>query len=236
MSSSMSRRGRVARQDRRRSFFAAVEHLEDRSVLAGNVLASVAGGNLFLIGDASANQLEITRVGANNVQITSLDGTTINGQAGPITLNNVRTGITAVLGGGDDVLELTGASSTSPFEVLGNAMINSGEGNDTITLTNFSTRGSLVLMTQGGDDTITADGLQVQNPAIIHTGAGEETVSISNSTFRSNFLLDVGNDDDVVDVRNSIFQRVSHFFGGKGNDSLNDLDNTFRHKQFVHKF
>jgi VCBS repeat-containing protein len=232
----MSRRGRVARQNRRRSFFAAVEHLEDRSVLAGNVLASVAGGNLFLIGDASANQLEVTRLGANNVQITSLDGTTINGQTGPVTLNNVRTGITAALGDGDDVLRLTGASSTSPFEVLGNAMVNSGEGDDTIVLTNFSTRGALLLMTQGGDDTITADGLQVQNPAVIHTGAGEDNVSISNSTFRSNFLLDVGNDDDQVDVRNSIFQRVSHFHGGKGIDSLNDLDNTFRFKQFVHKF
>ena len=64
----------------------ALERLEDRTLLSGNVAATVtSAGNLLVVGDAKANQIAIqTTSGA--LQVSSLDGTTmINGGSGPFT-------------------------------------------------------------------------------------------------------------------------------------------------------
>ena len=63
-----------------------LEQLERREVLAGNVAASLRGGDLFLNGDNLANDISITRIGPNSVTIAG-NGTTVNGQAA-VTFNN----------------------------------------------------------------------------------------------------------------------------------------------------
>ena len=52
------------------------ERLEDRTLLAGNIVARITGGNLSITGDAQANQVLVEKVGPSSVQLTSLDGTT----------------------------------------------------------------------------------------------------------------------------------------------------------------
>src|SRR5688500_6096745 len=47
-----------------------LEQLERREVLAGNVAASLRGGNLFLNGDNLANDISITHIAPNSVTIT----------------------------------------------------------------------------------------------------------------------------------------------------------------------
>src|SRR5688500_15224776 len=70
---------------------ASIETLESRVFLSGNVLASVAGGNLRIRGDAEANAIVVDQVGLNagQVRISGASGTAINGQAGPIVLDGM---------------------------------------------------------------------------------------------------------------------------------------------------
>src|SRR6476646_5813875 len=72
--------GSIMSASRRRRFTPAFDHLEQRTVPAGNILAVVDHGVLNLYGDAEANQISITSDTKHNVTVTSLDDTTINGQ------------------------------------------------------------------------------------------------------------------------------------------------------------
>ena len=68
-------------------FQAAIERLEDRTLLAGNVLVSLgANGLLTIRGDKSANNLSVEQT-TSGLQVASTDGgaTEINGGAGPFT-------------------------------------------------------------------------------------------------------------------------------------------------------
>lgn len=230
----------------RRHSFLTVEALEDRSVLAGNVFALAAGGYLTLIGDSADNQLTITRSGTAGVQVTATGGTTINGGTQTTQIfNNVTQGVFALLGNGNDTLELRG-STTGLLQMSGITSINTGEGSDIVRFTNYST-GSLILLTGGGNDqvfgqldaaapNITTGGLRVNGGALVNTGAGNDTVSLNNSAFQSSHLLDVGAGNDSVDVRNSTFNGYTSLSGSIGRDTLNSVGNTFSSTPFTYLF
>jgi hypothetical protein len=238
------KRRQVSQKYARRSFL-GVEGLEQRTVLAGNIVAAVGGGHLRLFGDAADNQIEVTRTGTSSVVITSLDGsTTINGQTGPVTLNNVSRGIIASLGDGDDVLELSG-SSTASFQLNGHSTINTGNGDDVVRFTNVSMLGNLSLSTGAGADQVFADaddavassvGLQVRGTAVIHTGTENDVVSLQNSSFSQNLILDASGGDDIVDIEDSTFGRLVNLFGGAGNDRLTNVGNTFTRSPYITSF
>src|SRR3954469_16938334 len=101
------RKSRLRRREANR-FIPAVLNLEDRTVPSGNVTAVVSGGTLHVTGDAAGNQLYIGGIGRNMTGITPLNGTTINGAAGPAILGGVTHGYVILLGGGDDVLGISG--------------------------------------------------------------------------------------------------------------------------------
>lgn len=235
---SLKRRGTAARRpETTRRQFLQMEQLEERAVLAGNVTTYNIAGYLTLIGDAAGNELQLTRVGTSQVQITPLAGTKINGSANPVTLNNVTSGLTALMGEGNDVLEFRG-STTRNFIINGLTTISMAGGNDTVRFYNYATAKGLFLDMGSGNDTligardplapaITAGGLRVDGAAIISTGFGNDTVSLQNSAFNKTFRLDSGFDNDTVDIRNSEIRSVSTIYDSYGTDSLNNAGNTF---------
>jgi VCBS repeat-containing protein len=174
-----------------------------------------------------------------------LDDTTINGQTEAITLNNVTRGVTAHLGDGDDVLELSG-SSTSPLQLVGHSSIHLGNGDDSITFTNVSMLGGLTLLTGEGADEVTAElaanaptsavSLRVGGNAVIHTGGGADEISLTDANFGQNMILDAGLGDDLVTVEDSTFARLALLFGGPGEDSLVNIGNTFQRNPFTSQF
>lgn len=244
--SSLLRRGSAARTQKNfaRRQFLQLERLEDRSVLAGNVYAAVAGGYLQLIGDAAANELEVTRVGTSSVAVSSLDGTTkVNGSTSTQVFNNVINGVIAVTGEGDDVLELSG-SATAPLRFFGNTSINTGGGDDTVRFTDVAIAGSLYVFTGAGDDTVIGEhdvestaildgGLRVSGPAVISASVGDDTISLRNSFFGSNLLIDGSTGNDTFDIRNTEFRRITSLYGSGGIDTLNSVANTFRFAPFI---
>ena len=83
---------------------AAIEKLEDRTLLAGNVVVSLAASGLLTVrGDQSANNIAITQT-ASGLQVASTDSgaTEINGGAGPFTASSTVKSISIALKGGDN--------------------------------------------------------------------------------------------------------------------------------------
>ena len=109
----------------------AVESLEDRQLLAGDVSVTVNGGNLLIRGDAEDNVIAIT-AGEDPGQFviagfddSNGDPTSIEGvENGELVVDGVTGNLFVGLGGGDDSLFLTDA------ELPRNVVVFAGTGND----------------------------------------------------------------------------------------------------------
>src|SRR4051794_13953294 len=90
-------------------FTPRVVRLEDRTVPAGNVMAFVYSGTLFVVGDNAANMIWVGALGDESAGIVPIDTTTtVNGSTTPQKFDGISGGYVIMLGGGDDVLALTG--------------------------------------------------------------------------------------------------------------------------------
>jgi hypothetical protein len=174
-------------------FAPSLERLETRAVPAGNVLAMVMKGTLYVAGDPLDNAIRIQSVGVGTVMITPTDGTTeVNGQSGPVTL-----------GGANGVVS-----------------INLGDGNNQLNLSGLTVQKELFIGTGSGNDTVSLSGVNVGKMLAIVTGAGNDQVSIVNTTARRQLTVDTGAGDDSVNIASSRFGRRSVLQGGDGNDRL----------------
>ena len=122
------------------------------ALLAGNVSAQISGGMLRLTGDSLGNQVLVEPIGTSMVVLTPLDATTtINRQAGPVTLGGYRSGVVLSSGAGDDVFRFR--SSGGLFH-LGSTVINLGTGNDTLELSRTHSGKTLVVDAGTGNDLV----------------------------------------------------------------------------------
>src|SRR5262245_34086727 len=83
----------------------AFERLEDRAMLAGNVIAAVITGDLELSGDAAGNALQVWQVGAGTWKVQGI-GTTINGSFAIQTFTGVTGDIDAALDAGNNYIRV----------------------------------------------------------------------------------------------------------------------------------
>ncbi len=109
----------------------AVEQLEKRSMMAGNVAVSVAGGNLIITGDNRDNAVLIQQ-GANPGEyvITGFDfadSAQVGFQAGPTTITG---------SGSAEVPASGGTSARLVRNITGNIIINMNKGNDAVGIGN----------------------------------------------------------------------------------------------------
>ncbi|HEY1376130.1 MAG TPA: Ig-like domain-containing protein [Gemmataceae bacterium] len=164
-------------------FIPVVLNLEDRTVPSGNVTAVVVGGTLWVTGDGAANKLLIGSVGRDVAGVTPLDNTTVNGVAGPAMLGGVVNGYVIDMGGGDDVLGITGDACG------GNLWINMGDGNDALLLGGADIRGPVAVAMGAGNDTLTAASSAFGNLTAFDGGAGTDTVTTAGASFRQTPIL-----------------------------------------------
>ncbi|MFK7817106.1 MAG: hypothetical protein AB8G99_00185 [Planctomycetaceae bacterium] len=181
-----------------------IEVLEDRSLLAGNVLASVnAGGDLVLKGDNLGNGVTVQRMYSNIVvQGEDLDGgpTQINGQTSavfPVGMGYLRhlkinmkggadlvsvstsfTGnVTAKMGSGQDYFAM--ADVDDPNFVTGNVKINLGSGSSLQSIAvvgNLSVGGNMAIKGGSGEQVATIAGVQVARKLSVSLGKGDDTL------------------------------------------------------------
>jgi hypothetical protein len=175
-----------------------LETLEDRSLMAGNVTASMAGSKLVIQGDGEANHVVLSFDRATqrfrvSGQATAVGPTTINGNVAPSAgFARVRQ-ISINLGGGDDTLEILNPAATDVV-IAQYFSINTGGGDDTVIfgrvgnapggavplVSKVRTGAGINVQTGDGDDQIQIANLEVGGALLIGTGAGDDAVLFVN--------------------------------------------------------
>lgn len=173
-----------------------LEMLEGRALLAGDVTVSLVGTTLFIDGDASANEVEITP-GASVGQyvITGLNNTIINGPSlivDPFDLIDVN------LAGGSDTFTIRGASVNSRLVIAGDIDIDNADGNNTNKLINVQLNDALTITKVGGtsESNLEITGTLIVGDTTLDTAGFDgdsKTVISGDSRIQGNLTID--NDD-----------------------------------------
>lgn len=181
-----------------------IEHLETRALLAGNVIASLSGGNLTVRGDAAANSIEIT-VLDNKVQVRGLDSTTINGGTAAFVI----------------------APNTDAF--AGSVRVSMKGGADTVAFNrDVKLNGPVLVYGDRGNDTIVSVGATFARGTVLYGNDGNDTFSLQDSTTNVRAVIDGGRGNDLVSLTNMAIVGPMMIRGGDGNDgiSLNNATTT----------
>ncbi len=99
----------------------ALESLEPRTLLSGNVTAEVIGGDLIITGDDAGNEVIVHEIGIQPgfYVASGGGGTQINGGAGPDVFNNVTGDIRIILNDGDNTLTVHDVDTPGRLRILG---------------------------------------------------------------------------------------------------------------------
>jgi hypothetical protein len=172
-----------------------IESLEQKQLLAGDVVVNVVNGVLTLEGDELGNQVVVSSgEDPGSFVIRGLDGTQlVEGDAEPVTelvVESVRHGLRANLGEGDDVLRVENAT------IRGNVAINTGAGDDRVVMgiPPATTDETLVAVEEAVDDA----NVKLGQNLIINTGEGNDTVAIDDTVARGALHVSAGAGDDIV--------------------------------------
>jgi hypothetical protein len=176
----------------------ALESLEDRSLMAGNVTASMSGSKLVIQGDGESNHVVLSFDRATwrllvEGQATADGPTTINGNpVSPPGFPRVRQ-ISVNLGDGDDTLEILNPGAADVV-IMQYFSVDTGGGDDTVVFgrvgnatgstaplaSKVRTGAGINVQTGDGDDQIKIANLEVGGPLLIGTGAGDDAVLFVN--------------------------------------------------------
>ena len=243
---------KITRQDvanKDMEFF--VETLEDRKLLAGNVVANITNsGNLVINGDGANNNISVEISEDGFVAITGNDGENID--AGNLEFSRVSGDVRINMRGGDDIVLVDGGGNELPVRnlnliagsgndrvavqnvasITGNLVINTGSGNDEVYMNYAETSGDLTISSGSGDDYILA-GVQAKN-ITIKSGSGNDVIGLYQSNASEDVLITSSSGDDLVNVGDSssgLFSPTPRNFTirtGSGNDNIyiNDSKNT----------
>jgi hypothetical protein len=166
----------------------AVEKLEDRDLMAGNVTAFRQSGLLVINGDTADNGITINWIQATKTfQVLSAQqggtNTTVNGvdstAAAPQVFTAITKGIQINMGLGDDNVVVGGTATT--FNVAGYMTIDMGAGNDTLTIGRNETVANNV--------TTPESEVGIAASLAIQMGAGNDTVDITNTTIARDLVI-----------------------------------------------
>ncbi len=226
-----------------------LESLEGRSLMAGDVFATVKLGSLKIAGDSGANEIAVVDLGGGKVEITGQNGTKVNGVAN-VTLEGFVSNMTVDLKSGDDVFSWQGIESHVPSRLnietgsgndsvfvdqlfAGIGEIESGPGNDVVEVLNAKAT-ILEIETENGDDIV-----RIGNPTVvsnvsvlklkIETGSGNDQVQVQNSNFNATSLkIELGSGDDKAVVSKLSGSAALGVSGGFGTDAVAVEESTFR--------
>ncbi len=174
----------------------AVECLEVRTLLAGNVLAVVSdGGDLMLTGDAQSNSVDVVIVNGDLV-VRGRDNTTVNGANTPFVASAASTTVTddlfVQLGRGNDVLFVEGIT------IAGRASVSSRGGNDNVGFNGTTIGTDLSIRTSRGADVVNLDGVTINRDLMIRSGRHSDTVRIANTNIADDVSIVTGRHNDAV--------------------------------------
>jgi hypothetical protein len=185
-----------------------LENLENRNLLAGNVLVSVTAGDLLITGDASSNGVEILpTANAGEYTIKGLflnSATKINGGTAAVTVSGVTDDVNITMKGGHDKLKIGSFARTCLFP--DDVTIRSDVGNDSVTMQQVTA--DVLALYQGVDtDPLNNNDSLVMNTvnlrwADLKLGAGDDYTKIVASKVRQSLLVNAGPGADTMESTN----------------------------------
>lgn len=166
-----------------------VEQLENRLVLAGNVLAEVTGSTLRITGDQFDNSLSIVGYLGGGVSVLGFD-TSVNGGTDGLFFSGVDR-VEISTGDGDDQI-----GSTWSFAV--DVIFDMGHGNDYVSATAWYMVGNLTIATGDGNDRIDLKTPLHTGSVQIDSGNGNDIIQVALTLIEGDLAIDAGNGNDVV--------------------------------------
>jgi hypothetical protein len=197
----------------------SMERLEERQMMAGDVTAYMANGNLYVneaAGQAgAANAVQVSQLSNGFIRVKGLvnqDGgtTLVDGQAFrdfTIPANSASTGhLVMYLGGGKDSVTIGQDSIVNKF--------------NTISINTAAPNGSNV----NDFDRITLDKVYTRGGSNIYTGGDIDYVNVTNSTigtsYAGSFSVNTGDALDSVKLFNVKTRDLTDIRTGAGNDNI----------------
>jgi hypothetical protein len=183
----------------------ALERLEERTLLSGNVTATVTNaGNLAVVGLAKNSQILIQSTSTGALQVSSLDGTTtINGTSTPFTTSAVTGDVDVFMLQTGDVVDIGGAGTVT--NVPKNLAVITLGGNDTVAVENANIGGNATIFGFLGSDEFTVGGTTGETPVgiggaltIIGGSGNTNTIAVFDANITGDLdILSNGANDDI---------------------------------------
>ena len=193
-----------------------LQPLESRNPLAGNIIGNLVGTTLALGGDAADNQLVVTEVAPNQIQVTGLTGTTINGAASQLFAANLIETVIIRTADGNDQVKVENLSLTdTPNGYLGiftsrgedevkmlnvtttqQIRVDAGTEDDRVTVRQTSTNGLLLVNGESGDDQIRLSWVKAKDLKV-ETHNGVDRVSMYRAKALNDIAVKTGEDTDL---------------------------------------
>lgn len=189
----------------------AAEIVEVRSMLAGNVTATLVDGLLTLSGDRRANDL-IVQIDAAGTVAFSSSRTSVNGQpAAEVTLSGVVESISGSFGRGRDRVVIEGivASTGSDAFVLptlpGGLEVHMGRGRDRLTVRGFEIDGELSANGGRHRDRVVVESVNVGTSGVRITGdRGRDTLAVRDVDVEGNVTVSGGRGRDRLVIGDDV--------------------------------
>ena len=197
------------------------ESLENRQMMAGDVVGSVHAGTLTLRGDNFGNGITIT-AGAlpNSVLVTGVtqegSPTNLDGVSnGATTYFGVTRGVTVKMKAGNDFLDI------QDITINGLTKINMGIGVNEVNIDDAVLCKGLFLKTGRHADTVTITDTEVTGKATIKTGADCDHVTLEDSVFGA-LSVNLNEDNDELTTEHISVTTETNLDGGWGINIFND--------------
>lgn len=217
-------RSKKRSRTRCRQEVAAVQQLESRQLLTGNVTAVVQDGDLVLQGDSADNQFELTFFGGD-VAVRTRGGTTVNGESGRFVAfpntDTVPGKVVLKLGAGDDEVLVS-----RDIIVNGNMLVQTGAGNDTFGMVRPTLNGNLKVVMGSGRDGLALEGASIGGTTIVKGNNGKDSFAVTNSTLGAAARATMGGGDDNLLIDGVIAAAEVVIDSGMHNDvvAIGDAD------------
>ena len=195
-----------------------IEWLEDRCVPAGTVtIVGWGPGNINIIGDALANDVDVTGSSPSQLTITGNAGTTLNSAGVPAAWVSSSTSTQVII------------NLPSPL-VLGQLFINLRAGNDIVNIFNVTAGGSIIIVPGDGDDQVKMGADVTLKALLIRETLGDDFVQLDNVKARdpSWISLSAGNDKLLIAGAGTVFYSDLTILMGAGSDFLHFIPGVSR--------
>lgn len=216
----------------RTNVFTALENLEPRQLMSGNVLAAVVDGNLVVSGDAAANDIVLT-AGTNPGEVLIYSGTSatkVNGQTTPQLFAGVTGNVGLAMHQGNDKVQI------SALDVAGNLNVDLGVGSDTLTIDNgsgffpplslASIGGNFNVVDPGGVSTVSLTNVAITGSAAFSNILSAGNVTADTVTIGKYLTVWGGIGHDTASFANSTIGKAANFMGidvSLNNDTLSGM-------------